>query len=92
MRRHPLFDYLLKHLMTCSIHVGYSDVVNGYGWHINYHVEIHKHNTVCTKCALNSNHTGNHRWIDEQSTIYFKKFEFLELQAVLDQVYIDIKQ
>ena len=74
---------LAKKELQVKLLVGYSDCINGYGWHVRYYIEVIKCIEYCPKCRVkyDVNYNDNqyplhhqHSHHQEYKTIFAKEF------------------
>jgi hypothetical protein len=73
-----LLSDITKRHYQIQLTTGYADVVNGYGWHVKYYVQVHKTIEYCPKCrkkeGLNYSDTShpfsNHKHENELKLIF----------------------
>ena len=77
MNLQEVIEHLSEKYMQIKITTGYSDTINGYGWHTKYSVQVLETIEYCEICKAKKNtnhsddaHRGNHRWRHETACIY----------------------
>ena len=69
---------LFERKFLVSLNQGRADVINGYGWHQIFIIQIIKQEDFCEICEItkNPNHTGQHKWSKKDKTLHKEEYLF----------------